>query len=734
VPKPAPPEAKTIAAPPGAAERFLRGVIIAAVLLPLGIFIGVSFLSYQTHFADARERLAHSVDVIHAHAARVFESHLLIAGQVDAILQGMADDDIRRQEVALNARFKLISDRLPQIQDIWVLDARGRPLVTANFMPVPAGLDLSDRDYFRAQRDRAVPPGRTYVSAVLRGRANPDTSFFQLSTRRPGLADPEQFNGVTAVSVEPDYFRDFFAQAAGNGFDSVGLVRADGYVLARHGPRPASSDKLPDDSLLLTAIAGEPTRGVVEGQSPFDGIKRLIAYRRLPDHEVYVTLGIDHDRVLGQWGAAMASHLVFGVPATIALVVLTLMALRHTRREALALTQLREEVARREKAEDQLRQAQKMEALGRLTGGVAHDFNNLLTIVIGSLDMLMRRWTAPEPRLARLATNALDGAHRAAALTARLLAFARRQPLDPKAIDVNHLVASTSELFRRTLGESIKIETVLAGGLWQTFADPHQLEAALLNVAVNARDAMADGGRLTIETANAHLDDAYAAAHSDVRAGQYVMVAVTDTGHGMSREVVANAFEPFFTTKPAGQGTGLGLSQVYGFTKQSGGHVKIYSEEGQGTTVKLYLPRYAGTADAAAAVPATAAPATGGTILVVEDEEGVRHFTVDTLREFGYRVVEADGAESALQLLDDATDVSLMVTDVIMPGLNGRKLADEAVRRRPGLKVLFMTGYTSNAIVHNGTLDPGVALISKPFTTSQLAAKIEQVLKEQISR
>ncbi|MDQ2080283.1 ATP-binding protein [Xanthobacteraceae bacterium Astr-EGSB] len=731
MPEPAPSNADTIAAPAGAAERFLRGVVVAAVVLPLGIFIGASILSYQAHFAGARERLGHSVDVIHAHAARVFESHLLVAGQVDALLQGMADDDIRGQAAALNARFKLISDRLPQIEDIWVLDAHGRPLVTANFMPIPAGLDLSDRDYFRAHREGAVPPGRTYVSEVLRGRANPDTSFFQLSTRRPGLADPQQFNGVTAVSIEPGYFRNFFAQAAGSGFDSVGLVRADGYVLARHGTRPASSDKLPDDSLLLTAIAREPTRGIVEGRSPFDDIARLIAYRRLPDHDVYVTLGIDRDRVLRQWIGAMGSHLVFGVPATVALVMLTLMALQHTRREALALTQLREEVVRREKAEDQLRQAQKMEALGRLTGGVAHDFNNLLTIVIGSLDMLMRRWTAPEPRLARLATNALDGAHRAAALTARLLAFARRQPLDPKAIDVNHLVASTSELFRRTLGESIKIETVLAGGLWQTFADPHQLEAALLNVAVNARDAMTEGGRLTIETANAHLDDAYAATHNDVRAGQYVMVAVTDTGHGMSREVLANAFEPFFTTKPAGQGTGLGLSQVYGFTKQSGGHIKIYSEVGQGTTVKFYLPRHSGTADEAVAAPAalTAAPTTAGTILVVEDEEGVRHFTVDTLREFGYRVVEADGAEPALRLLDAATDVSLMVTDVIMPGLNGRKLADEAVRRRPGLKVLFMTGYTSNAIVHNGMLDPGVALISKPFTTSQLAAKIEQVLK-----
>jgi signal transduction histidine kinase/CheY-like chemotaxis protein len=731
VPEPTPPLANAVATPTGAAERFLRGVVVAAVLLPLSVFIGASFLSYRSHFAGARERLEHSVDVIQAHAVRVFESHLLIAGQVDTLLEGLSDDGTRTREATLHAHLKAIADRLPQIEDIWVVGADGRPLVTANYMPAPAGLDLSDRDYFRVHRDRMVAPGRTYVSEVLRGRANPDTTFFQLSTRRTMAGEPDRFNGVIAVSLEPDYFRAFFAQVAGDNFDSAGLVRADGYVLARFGTRQSRSDKLPDDSLLLQAVARAPARGIVEGQSPFDGIARLIAYRRLPEHNVYVTLGIDRDRVVRHWIAAMATHLVFGVPATLALVVLTLMALRHTRRESFAFAQLREETARREKAEDQLRQAQKMEAIGRLTGGVAHDFNNLLTIVIGSLEMLLRRWTTPEPRLAKLAANALDGAHRAAALTARLLAFARRQPLDPKPVDVNHLVATTSELFRRTLGESIKIETVLAGGLWQTFADAHQLEAALLNVAVNARDAMPDGGRLTIETANAHLDDAYAGAHSDVRPGQYVMVAVTDTGAGMSGEVLSNAFEPFFTTKPAGQGTGLGLSQVYGFTKQSSGHVKIYSEKGQGTTVKIYLPRHTAAAPIVETAPAPDASASSMayTILVVEDEDGVRRFTVDALRELGFRVVEADGADAALQRLDDDVDIALMITDVVMPGVHGRKLADEAVRRRPALKVLFMTGYTSNAVVHNGVLDPGVALITKPFTTAQLAAKIEQALK-----
>ena len=389
-------------------------------------------------------------------------------------------------------------------------------------------------------------------------------------------------------------------------------------------------------------------------------------------------------------------------------------------------------ISEREAAEQALRQAQKMEAIGQLTGGIAHDFNNMLAIIVGSLDLLSRRIGATDPRARRYLDAATEGARRAATLTQRLLAFARQQPLNPKPIDVNQLVAGMSELVRRSIGSDIRLETVLAGGLWQTFADPNQLESALLNLAVNARDAMPDGGRLTIETQNAHLDARYAAAHIGVQVGQYVLVAVTDTGSGMTPEILEKVFDPFFTTKEVGKGTGLGLSQVYGFVKQSGGHVKIYSEQGQGTTVKIYLPRLLSTEVASSndeAEPHLLALGDYNEIvLVVEDEPAVRQFSADALTELGYRVLEADSAQAALRLLDAHPDIALLFTDIVMPEVNGRKLADEARRLRPNLKVLFTTGYTRNAIVHNGVLDPGVELISKPFTIDELAAKVREML------
>jgi signal transduction histidine kinase/ActR/RegA family two-component response regulator len=391
------------------------------------------------------------------------------------------------------------------------------------------------------------------------------------------------------------------------------------------------------------------------------------------------------------------------------------------------------EAKERERLSDQLRQSQKMEAVGQLTGGIAHDFNNMLAIVIGSLNLLKRRFDRGETaEVPQLIESAFEGAARAANLTNRLLTFSRQQALTPESIDPNKFVAGLSDLLRRTLGEEIQIEIVLAGGLWKTHADANQLESAILNLCINARDAMPDGGKLTIETVNAHLDEAYAAQHVDVPFGQYVLIAITDTGTGMPPDVVKRAFDPFFTTKEVGKGTGLGLSQVFGFVKQSGGHVKIYSEVGQGTTVKLYLPRFIG-AEAPAGETAPAERAAGtprDLVLVVEDEARVRSLTVGCLRELGYTVHHADGANAALRILDANPAISLLFTDIVMPEINGRKLADEATRRHPDLKVLFTTGYTRNAIVHNGVLDPGVHLISKPFTLDQLAAKVRDVLDE----
>jgi len=394
--------------------------------------------------------------------------------------------------------------------------------------------------------------------------------------------------------------------------------------------------------------------------------------------------------------------------------------------------ELRAEMRRREESEAQLHQLQRIEAIGKLTGGIAHDFNNMLAVVMGSLELLQRRLSQGDTDVEKYIKSAMQGTESAANLTQRLLAFSRQQALSPQSVDCNRLIGGMSEILRRTIPESIAIETVLAGGLWRTYIDVSSLENSILNLAVNARDAMPGGGKLTIETANAHLDESYTAANADVVPGQYVMVAITDTGTGIAEDILDNVFEPFFTTKQAGHGTGLGLSQVHGFIKQSGGHIKIYSEPSQGTTVKLYLPRLMNDASARepAAKPTGATPhATGDeTIVVAEDDPSVRQGTVRMLEELGYAVLEAGSGAEALRLLDANPNVALLVTDVVMPGMNGRELADEAMRRRPGLHVLYTTGYTRNAIVHRGTLDPGVHLITKPYTLDTLARKVAELL------
>src|ERR1043165_1712906 len=384
------------------------------------------------------------------------------------------------------------------------------------------------------------------------------------------------------------------------------------------------------------------------------------------------------------------------------------------------------------RTEEQLRQAQKMEAVGQLTGGIAHDFNNLLTGVIGSLDLMQKRIT--QGRFAdveRYAGLAATSANRAAALTHRLLAFARRQPLDPKPVNVNQLVRSIEDLLRRTIGEMIELEIVAAGGLWATFCDPHQLESALLNLVINSRDAMPNGGKLTIETANAHLDNLYAADQRDVTPGQYVCLARTDTGGGMSDEVRERAFDPFFTTKPIGQGTGLGLSMVYGFARQSEGHVRIYSRLDAGTTVKLYLPRYRGaveTAAANAAAEAAGKAQEGETVLVIEDKDSVRELVTEVLHDLGYRALEARDGPSGLKILQSSERIDLLVSDIGLPGMDGRQVADAARERRPDLKVLFITGYAANAAMSHGFLEPGMEMVTKPFAVDALAARIREMI------
>jgi CheY-like chemotaxis protein len=381
-----------------------------------------------------------------------------------------------------------------------------------------------------------------------------------------------------------------------------------------------------------------------------------------------------------------------------------------------------------------MRQLQKMDTVGQLTGGIAHDFNNLLTIVIGNLELLGRQLDNASARVNRSIAAAMSGATRAATLTQRLLAFAQKQPLRPRAVDLNELATGMAELIRRTQGETIHYEFALAANLPRCFCDANQLETALLNLVINARDAMPDGGRLKIETANA-VFDTEAVQHRGIAAGTYLVLAVTDTGIGMSPETVARAFEPFFTTKDTGKGTGLGLSMVYGFVKQSNGHVEIDSAPGRGTTVRIFLPRMAAgeTWDVPdlESLSARAVDARGAneTILLAEDDVDVRTYVAETLRDLDYRVIEAADSTAALTVVAQSdVRIDLLLTDVVMPGVNGRELANRARTFRPNLRILFMTGYSQDTIVHQGRLDPDIELIEKPFRRDTLAARVRAML------
>jgi PAS domain S-box-containing protein len=406
--------------------------------------------------------------------------------------------------------------------------------------------------------------------------------------------------------------------------------------------------------------------------------------------------------------------------------------------------ELEAEAARRAEAEARLFQAQKMEAVGQLTGGIAHDFNNLLTVVLGNLEMIRRRLETASAdgeaggltaKLLRPIEMAMQGARNAAELTHRLLAFSRRQPLAPRAIEMNRLVASLSEMISRTLGETIEVATVLAPETWPAFADANQIESALLNLVVNARDAMPEGGRLIVETGNAHLDQRYAATAEGVAPGDYVTLSVSDTGSGIPPELLEKVLEPFFTTKEPGKGSGLGLSMVYGFAKQSGGHLRIYSEVGVGTTVKIYLPRFGEAVNAPATAATTdealARARKGETVLVVEDNEGVRRYGVEVLAELGYRVLEATDGPAALQLLErtPAERIDLLFTDIVLPGgMSGREVAERAKVKRPGLPVLLTTGYAAGVTRNSDRLGAAIPVLGKPYTLEGLARKVREVI------
>ncbi len=705
----------------------IRGLVVASVLLPLLVLAGGGWLAWRGTVREANASLLSMLAVSDEQAARVLDTHVLLGGRVNDLLGNLDDAAVTAREAELHDRLVAMIAGYSQVTAIVVTGADGHALVATSRFPADHDINFSDRVYFAALRDSGAP---FEIGGIVFGRLT-RADVFTVAVRRGN--DPRHFEGAILVGVSPAYFSKFDSDLfAGDTGYSAQLLRADGTPLAGY-PEPTQAEGSQHDQLLVDAIARAPVAGLVHGRSSIDGAERVVAYRRLANYPVYIAIGRRWSSVVREWRDAMAAHLIFGIPATLGLLALSLLAARQWRRQHDMLAKLQDAVRRSEVAEETLRQSQKMEAVGRLTGGIAHDFNNHLTVISSNIELLQRRLPPDSASLFRLTESAMAGVQRAATLTHRLLAFSRQQPLDPEPLDISRLAANMSDLLHRTLGEDIVIETAFAGALWQTCVDANQLENVLLNLAVNARDAMPRGGKLTIETANAHLDDGYAATHSEVVAGDYVLLAVSDTGTGMTADVINMAFEPFFTTKPLGRGTGLGLSMVYGFVKQSGGHVAIHSEPGQGCSVKVYLPRFIRpeTQPAITAGPVAAAHSHGDgeTILVVEDDEEVRRSSVEALREMGYQVLEAGDAMDGVRLIVDRGGIDLLFTDVGLPGgVNGRALADAARSAQPGLRVLFTTGYTRNTILHDGMLDHDMHFIPKPFNLSALAAKVREVL------
>ncbi len=700
----------------------LKLVAALSLLLPLAIFLVTASISYEAHFKNSREHLESQADLALQHARRIFAIFDLAASQTEEAIIEYDEAGIAAHDAEISAKLGRLSSALPEIEDIWVVDARGRPLVTSGITPAPRNVDFSKEDFFLAQRE----PGRgTFVSARVAGFFQPGM-FFKVSYRRH-LPD-NGFRGAIVLTGDPRSFEPFYAKMLGEGVSVMSLVRADGGVLARV-PMVDIPLQLKLNSEFSRAREINSDRGSYTDVSPIDGVERILVFRSLSPLPVYVLAGLDVAQIRRQWRQAMLRYLYFGLPATLALFVISLAAVRQARRQDDIFAELQREVHRRAFAEEALRQANKMEAIGRLTGGVAHDFNNLLQVMLGRLARIHKAGEQRQPPALRDIDAMQFAIDRAANLTHRLLAFSRQQPLRMDVVDANRLVADMAELVRQTAGNEIVVETIYASDLWPILVDANQLENAILNLTSNARDAMGEGGRITIRTNNIVADEALLSGHPDIAPGQYVCISVSDTGQGIPAEMLEKIFEPFFTTKPVGQGTGLGLSMVYGFIRQSGGYVTISSEIGKGTSVELFLPRAVGEAQDAAVLPRapTAEVAGSGVVLVVEDEVEVRRLIVDTLRDAGYTVLAAPTARDGLRLLADNSAVQLLLSDVGLPdGMNGHQFATAARERVPGLKVILVSGYARHALV--GGADAEHDLLTKPFSRAALIRKIREAL------
>lgn len=626
-----------------------------------------------------------------------------------------------------NALMKSRIVGIPQLSSVMMIGFDGRLVNWSKDRPLP-DLNLAGTDYFGALKNGATR------GPYLSKRVRSDNGGWTLYLARRVEGRPGHFIGLVVASIDLAYFENLYKTLGIDGHGAVSLWRRDGTLLARYPTVDEIGHILKIRSFSGILREGRPVTYEVE--RGIDRRPRLVATMPVSQFPLVVNISKGTGEVLADWHQASTLILAGTVLCvTILCLVLWLLLRQFTAYEQLAAVdrERNEAVAEREQAQAQLRQAQKLESIGQLTGGIAHDFNNLLTAVLGNLELLKKYTRNGEARLHRWACNAFDAANRGAVLTQRLLVFSRRQPLEPRAADLVAMLAAMSDLLRRTLGENIEVETHVAPGLWQAFADLNQLDNAFLNIAINARDAMDGHGRLTISASNCQVDTQDTALDPEITAGQYVLLSISDTGKGIEKDVLDRVFEPFFSTKPLGQGTGLGLSQVYGFVKQTGGHVKIESELERGTTVKLYLPR-AEVVEETVTAPADLDEKPSGrsqTVLVVEDDADVRSYSAEILRDLGYRVRVAANAKAALDMLRESNEFDLLFSDIGLPGMNGAELAEEAIRVLPRLKVLLTTGYAQDGIIHHSRFGRGILLLPKPFARAELKQKIKQLLMPQ---
>jgi len=697
--------------------RPLKLLLAAVIILPLVLFAGAAWLNYQWSFEEAQAQLTRTTDAVHEHALKIFQTNELV---LDRIAERFGDRDWPgiASDPAVHAYLKHLAEDVPHVAVLGFI-APDRRIVASN-LDLPPVL-ARQHDYLPVPREGDED---LFISELSLGNYTKHPQFLFTRYKPNSARTPD--GGFVFASMRPEYFRAYYDVAFGKDY-AISIIRADGAMLARYPDVPPGTVLSPETG-FRRAIAANPERGGYETVSAVDGNARLFSYSKVGYYPVYVAVGIDSATVTRRWWQKMSSHLVFGVPATLCLIALTVIALRGTARERAALLQANAEARRREELEASLYQAQKMEAVGQLTGGVAHDFNNLLTVIMGGLETVLRGGNLADP-LRKHVTTAMRAAERGARLTQQLLAFSRQQMLHPEVVDANRLLHEFETLMQRAVGESIAFVFALDRGIGACRIDPAQFQSAILNLVVNARDATPAGGRITLATRDVLLSQDAARPDPEMAPGRYVLVSVSDTGTGMTPEVRAQAFNPFFTTKEVGKGSGLGLSQVYGFTRQSGGHVTIDSEPGRGATVRLYMPCVEAPAERGAA-PAgeRSAPASpAATVLVVEDDEAVRETAKSALAALGYRTLTAADATGALAILRRDEPIDLLFTDIVMPGgMSGVELARQARQLRGDIRVLLTSGYAAAA---ESRTDEGFAVLSKPYRQKQLAERIAGLLR-----